>query len=307
MRSYKLICGLTAVFSLAAIGDDFNSNEFFSINSSERAGDVCIVEDLDCRELFPVARLVFDPALRDFTYSALGWAREAAEDPTHTAEITARSGNLSSGVFTSDGSNEIEVMSARTGEGTCDWSPESILKKVYQLKHIVKVGGTADGTEELIGYLDFRGCAVFPSDADAKCEDELAIALDLSDVECLGVPVDLQEGVRTPKRLSEVLPFEYSSTNWIGDVVGVSAESVACVTICPLQGTDDDVTTWEEVSDKKKTLVDEVGEGQIKWRPHKGVWKATFGILNEDKSIHYEDVFFDLRNAQGPGLAIILK
>ena len=123
------------------------------------------------------------------------------------------------------------------------------------------------------------------------------------------VRVDLREGVRTAKYLSEVLPFEYSSTNWIGNVVNVSAESVAKVTVVQLTGAADaDVTTWtEEVPNTKKDLIKKTGEGSVKWKARKGVWKATFDILNGDKSIHREEVLFDLRDSRCAGLVLILS
>lgn len=387
----------------------------------------------DLRTSYPVRKLEDEPALRGLMYSALGWVRNAAADETRTATITARAGTLVDGAFTPDGTAEITVLPAATGEGTCDWTETAISKKVYRLTHTVKKGEVVDASAYLYGYLDFTHCAVHrASQADVEAaalgaitheiavvQDEVwpwqpvdmttvrsGIATDetlepeartattfsfkgcgifrceyiltggmlevvvdgetfstvemptagwepcqiqfdgygahvvvfrftsggdgvtgLRDV-CWdepdessrvigrgdGVRVDLRgralrDGVllRTPKRMAEVLPFEYSSTNWIGDVIGVTAESVARVTICPLQGTDDDVTTWEEVSDKKKTLVDKVGEGQIKWRPYKGVWKAQFEILNGSSGIHQETVIFDLRNTSGPGLALILR
>ena len=122
------------------------------------------------------------------------------------------------------------------------------------------------------------------------------------------VTVDLQEGVRTPSRLSDILPFEYSSTNWIGDVVGISAESVARVTIVGLKGTDPDVRNWtDEVPGTFATLLRKVGEGQVKWKPHQGVWLATFDILNDDSSIHQESVIFDLRKSRAAGLVLFIR
>lgn len=123
-----------------------------------------------------------------------------------------------------------------------------------------------------------------------------------------GIRFDLREGVRAPRYLSQVLPFAYSSTNWIGDVSGASAESVAKVTIVQLTGTDPDVRNWtEEVPNTFAELVKEPGEGVVKWKPRKGVWKATFDILNSEDSIRQEESVFDLRNSRSPGLALILS
>ena len=122
-----------------------------------------------------------------------------------------------------------------------------------------------------------------------------------------GIRVDLQEGVRTPKKFAQVLPFQYSSTNWIGNVIQVNAESVARVTIVQLTGTDSDVRNWtEEVPGTFRELVKKPGENAVNWRPKKGVWKATFDILNGEERIHQETAIFDLRNSNGVGLVLIL-
>ena len=119
--------------------------------------------------------------------------------------------------------------------------------------------------------------------------------------------VDLREGVRTPKHSDEVLPFVYSSTNWIGDVAGATAESKSKVTIVRMTGTDPDVTSWtNEVSGTDAELVNKSGEGEKKWHPKKGVWKATFDILNGDTSIHREESWFDLRKTSTPGFMLMV-
>ena len=121
------------------------------------------------------------------------------------------------------------------------------------------------------------------------------------------VRADLREGVRKPVRYSEVLPFEYSSTNWIGDVAGVSADSVARVSIVRLMGTDPDVRNWtDEVPNTFRVLVQKSGEGAVVWGPKKGVWKAAFEIENGGAELHHEEVIFDLRDSQGPGLLLLL-
>ena len=113
--------------------------------------------------------------------------------------------------------------------------------------------------------------------------------------------VDLREGpVRMPARMEHVLPFAYSSTNWIGNVQGTAAK----VTVVQLSGTDPAVTNWtDEVSGSFKVLVDKSGEGEKVWHPKKGVWKATFDILGTS---HSEEVWFDLRNAIAPGFMLMV-
>jgi len=123
-----------------------------------------------------------------------------------------------------------------------------------------------------------------------------------------GVPVDLQEGVRTAKYLTDILPFQYSSTNWIGDVTGATDASVARVTIVRLMGTDPDVRNWTtEVPSTFRVLKAARGEGEAKWMAHVGVWKATFDILNTDQSIHQEIAIFDLRGARPRGFFLRVR
>ena len=101
--------------------------------------------------------------------------------------------------------------------------------------------------------------------------------------------VDLRDGVRTPKYRNEVLPFAYSSTNWIG-VAGATATSKAHVRIVQMTGSDPAVTNWTtEVADTSCVLYDAPGEDTVCWKPKVGrVWKATFDILNGDTSIYSE-------------------
>ena len=120
------------------------------------------------------------------------------------------------------------------------------------------------------------------------------------------VRMDLRHGIRTAKCADEILPFVYSSTNWIG-VAGATAGSKARVTIMQMSGTGPDVTNWTDVvSGSFKELVNKNGEGEKKWRPRKGVWKATFDILNDETSIYSADAWFDLRKTSMPGFALII-
>ena len=56
-----------------------------------------------------------------------------------------------------------------------------------------------------------------------------------------------------------------------------------------------------------RELVKKPGEAAVKWHPRKGVWLATFDILNADASIHRETALFDLRNARSFGFVLIVK
>jgi len=122
------------------------------------------------------------------------------------------------------------------------------------------------------------------------------------------VRTDLREGVRKPRRQVEILPFEYSSTNWIGDVVGVTPESVARVAVVRLEGTDPCVTNWTEVAETEKVLWNKPGEGHVTWKSQIGyVWKATFDIRTAGKTNHVETAYFDLRDTKGRGTVILVK
>lgn len=129
----------------------------------------------------------------------------------------------------------------------------------------------------------------------AKDERTARVGASLFDVRA-----DLREGVRAVTRPEEVLPFTYSSTNWIGDVQGTSA----LVTIVKMTGTDPDVTTWTEaVPGSFRKLHDAPGEGEVKWSPKKGVWKAMFEIPGTDIS---GAAWLDLRDFRGPGFLLMV-
>ena len=62
----------------------------------------------------------------------------------------------------------------------------------------------------------------------------------------------------------------------------------------------------DEVSGMFRKLVDKPGEDAKPWRAKKGVWKATFDILNGDTSIHREESWFDLRKTSTPGFMLMV-
>ena len=380
----------------------------------------------DLRTMIPVASLE-DAVLKGLMYSANSWERDVAEDATRTATITAQAGSLVDGVFSPDGSAELAVLSAMTGEGTVDWTVTEISKKVYRLTHTVKKNGTDDAAGLCYGYFDFSHCAIWASQEDVEAavlgaithkiaviQDEfwpwqpinaavvrsglaaevgmwpaeeaattfafkghgvlqyeydltggtLAVVADgevvstfteetadwvpcqvlfegfgahevsfvytaagggalaairnvrweVDDVSMRSrrggeeTRVDLREGVRRPKNRDEVLPFAYSSTNWIG-VVGATAESKAHVRIVQMTGSDPVVTNWTtEVAGTSRVLHDAPGEDAVPWKAKVGrVWKATFDILNGETSIYREEAWFDLRQTRTPGFLLMLK
>ena len=115
-----------------------------------------------------------------------------------------------------------------------------------------------------------------------------------------GTKADLREGVRRPKRMEEILPLTYSSTNWIG-VAGATSESTVRVKIVQMTGTTPDVCEWtDEVPGTTRVLMKGPGEAAVKWKVEgKGVWKATFDILNGEECVHHEESWFDLRKTKG--------
>ena len=118
------------------------------------------------------------------------------------------------------------------------------------------------------------------------------------------VRADFQKGeVRTPRKLAHVLPFVYSPTNFTGTVDGTSSR----VSVVRLAGDDPDVTKWTEVLGTTRVLKESTDEGEVVWNAKKGVWKATFEIFDGETLKETQIKFFDLRNATGRGLALILK
>ena len=429
MLNTMLLGAAAITAALSAAADYVREDELtvaIDMSVASDAAEPSDYETIDLRTTFPVESLE-SKALKGLMYSANGWARNATEDATRTATITARAGTLANGFFMSDVSAEVTVAAGLTGEGSVNWNATKISKKVYQLTHTAQKGGTVDAAGTCYGYLDFTHCVVSrasqaeveaavlgeithkitvtqdedwpwqPVDSAAvrsgivtdeglepdketattfafkgrgvlryeyyltggeldvvadgetvltfaeptgwtagqvafegygthevvfaytAADDGLAAIRNVRWEELDGivraaadngepVPVDLQEGVRTPRYLVQVLPFEYSSTNWIGDVANVSAASVAQVTVVRLTGTDPDVRTWtDEVPGTFKELVKQPGEAAVRWRPRQGVWKATFDILNDDASLHRETALFDLRNARSFGFVLIVK
>lgn len=178
-------------------------------------------------------------------------------------------------------------------EPTADWTPCTVTFTGYG-EHEAAFVYTADGYG---GALAIRNVRWEETDAGDPVQ---AVSSDFR--------ADLQQGVRTPKYMSQILPFEYSSTNWIGDVSGVTAASVAKVAVVQLEGSDPVVTNWTtEVAGTYKVLKETAGEGSVVWKGQKGVWKATFEILTDSTAKKTEYAWFDLRNAKGPGLILIFK
>lgn len=253
---------------------------------------ICVVP-IDCRIIHPASTAEDDPQLKGIAYSAVGWDLEAPEDSARTVTIIAKSGWLSgSGVFTPDDNEGIVVMEERPGRGVYDWRRADVRNGFYQLTHIVKERGVVDETEVLHAYFDFT----LP-------EDDLIVKTDTADAVCADVRTDLQAGeVRTPKQLSHVLPFVYSPTNFTGSVDGTSSR----VSIVRLKGDDPDVTKWAEVPKTAQVLKTSADEGEVIWNAKKGVWRASFEILDGETPKDTQIKVFDLREAVGNGLMFMV-
>ena len=160
-----LVAGAAAVLPAAADSDFVREDELDVVVYTQL---VSVPERaIDLRATFPVASLD-DEALKGLMYSANSWVRNAAEDASRTATITAQTGTLANGVFISDGSGEITVLSAALGEGTFDWNMSAASKKVYQLTHTVRKGGTVDAAGTCSGYFDFTRCVSYASQAEVE-------------------------------------------------------------------------------------------------------------------------------------------
>ena len=158
------------VSALAAVADYVREDELSVATDRSVVSDATEPSDYepcDLRTTFPVASLD-DTALTGLMYSANSWERNAAEDASRTATITARAGTLANGVFTPDGTIEVTVGSGLTGEGSVNWNATEISKKVYQLTHTARKGGTVDAAGTCVGYLDFTHCVIWASQSDVE-------------------------------------------------------------------------------------------------------------------------------------------
>lgn len=167
MEFLKYTVWILALAPLLAIGDNGSPTTAFWDGATDVTVDSYSTE-MDCRTVFPVAKLEDEPALKGLMYSALGWELDTTPDASRTAMITAQGGTLEEGGFESDGSPEIVVMPAATGRGEFDWNLTYITKKVYRLTHTVMKSGRVDAGGTLCGYLDFRHCNIWASQGDVE-------------------------------------------------------------------------------------------------------------------------------------------
>lgn len=116
MKLGNFALGLLAAAPYLVRGESGADAPAFWDGESDRAV-VTVSATVDCRTVFPVAKLEDEPALKGLMYSALGWELDTIPDASRTAMITAQGGTLEEDGFESDGSPEIVVMPAATGRG----------------------------------------------------------------------------------------------------------------------------------------------------------------------------------------------
>ena len=209
MLNTMLLGAAAITAALSAAADYVREDELTVAIDRSVASDAAEPSDyetIDLRTTFPVESLE-SKALKGLMYSANGWARNAANDASRTASITARAGTLANGVFMSDGSAEVTVAAGLTGEGSVNWNATEISKKVYQLTHTVRKGGTVDAAATFYGYLDFTHCVSWASQADVETAVLGAITHKITvtqDEDCPWQPVDsaaVRSGIVTDEGL----------------------------------------------------------------------------------------------------------
>ena len=123
--------------------------------------------------------------------------------------------------------------------------------------------------------------------------------------EAFALDISTNGNVRLVKTREDVLPFTYSSTNFVG-LSGTTAASIAQVTVVRITGEGSDYSNWTEVDGTQKTLVSQSGESTVSWRPKAGIWKAKFEIVTGTKVNQTETAYFDA-SEYGNGLIIFLR
>ena len=103
----------------------------------------------------------------------------------------------------------------------------------------------------------------------------------------------------SPRHGKDVMPFEYSCTNWTG-CAGATAESDVFVEMVRLtdEGIEpsDATNLWDWTEAETLWAKSFNGEANFKRRPKKGVWKAKMAIVTDSKTNFTEAAIFDNRN-----------
>lgn len=156
MKRLIAICLAVPGLAVAAEHADWRDvvrEETVSGSSTEEAS-------VDLRTVFNVPKLVDEPALKGFAYSAVGWDPEPETNPGASVRIFATPGMMQGGVFIADGGADLEIATGLEDRGTVDWTHPAISLKVYRLTHVVSVSGVGDDSRTLYGYMDFTDCQI---------------------------------------------------------------------------------------------------------------------------------------------------
>ena len=131
--------------------------------STDRASGALSGQELNLSDVWALTSLA-DEQLAGLRYSSTGWGcRTVAEGAT--VRIAAVSGILTDGGFVADGA-AVTLVDGLTGDGTYDWVPQNVAKRVYRLMHEVLVGGKPKAEEVLYSYFDFSSCVIRATDAE---------------------------------------------------------------------------------------------------------------------------------------------
>ena len=182
--------------------------------------------------------------------------------------------------------------------GTADWT-DFTYDLTGVVAHTVEFRFVSDGADA--SEAAFKGLSWQLPDTLVRAETEEPSAVALC---------DLREGLRAVRNPGAILPFVFSSTNFVGKT-GLTAASLASVRVVRIEGEGDEYATWAEVPDTAKVLQGPTAGESLcakMWRGSSkgGIWKAEFTVTTDNAVKHTETAFFDLRNFSN-GLVIMLR
>lgn len=226
---------------------------------------------------------------------------ELAADATASIMLSVFGGGSFSGRYQLSGGRILVIVDGVARDaietGTADWT-DFAYDLAGVVAHTVEIRFVSDGSDA--SEAAFKGLSWQLPDTLVRAETAKPSAV----VRC-----DLREGTRAVRNSGAILPFVYSSTNFIGKT-GLTAASLASVRVVRIEGEGDDYENWTEVQGSAKVLQSPTaGEGLCgkTWRGGDcGIWKAEFTVMTDDVVKHTETAFFDLRNF-GHRTLILLK